>query len=207
MNLNITVHVHHHGCDESRPNRIDWRLEEISARIDHITKQGDAIMSLGSDILAWQKATNAVADTILGKLDELIAKIQAGQPITAAELAAIQAEAVEQQAQNQAGLDKIAAALGGGVPAVIVLPAGVAGQPYSTNVADKFDKTGRFAPFSYVLASGALPPDFALDSSNANLGNTVATVATAGEFSFSISCNDASPDTTDETKSFSITIA
>ena len=174
-------------------------------------------MSLGADILAWVKATNAVADSVNEKLDALIAKINAGQQITPAEIAAIQAESTEQQAQNQAALDKIVAAVGagGGGGAPVALADGVAGQPYSANVADSFSKAGRFAPFFYLGTN--LPEWLAVDSSNGNVTTkpadpstdppTPAAVCVAGDFVFTVEMDDASPDTTDESKTFSLHVA
>jgi uncharacterized protein YhjY with autotransporter beta-barrel domain len=68
------------------------------------------------------------------------------------------------------------------------IPSGRVGQPYSAT----FSAAGGTAPYSFSVASGALPPGLALGSGTGTMSGTP---NSAGEFSFSIAVSDASGQT------------
>lgn len=80
---------------------------------------------------------------------------------------------------------------------VVPPPAAAAGSPYLWTVA----ATGGFAPYSWVVASGILPPGLSLDASG---GSVSGVPRSAGNYSFVIRVSDSDGNTA--TKAFSVVV-
>jgi hypothetical protein len=202
--MELTVHIEHlhlnvHHLDAAA-------LAEVQRKLDHLIERNHHMAG------ELQRITAAVT-LIKGKADSLIAlttglakfiRDNLGNTTALADLATqLETEAASVQAAIDA--NPLPGDSGGGTP--IALPAGVAGQAYSANLVASFKTPGGIAPFSYTLTSGALPPDMTLDLSNGNLANNERTVATAGDYSFTVQRQDSDAATVDESETFSLHIA
>lgn len=218
MKIDVHVHVHHDGCDKQL-DRIEWRLDEMSGRVDHIIKQGEAMALDLSKITAAVtliKGRAASIEALVKGLADLVRGIPTTDPTTQTAIDALAGQLDTEAAGMQAAID--ANPLPHETPpAAIALPDVTAGATgVIGNVAGSFG-SGGIAPFSYLLVGGALPPDVTLDATNGNLTlkaadnstdpPTPAAIAVAGDFAFTVQKQDADAGTVDETESFTLHVA